>query len=247
MSRVVLVTGAASGIGAGLAAHFVSQKDRVIALDMDREGLASLAERLDNPNVLPAVADVTDNAQLEKVLAEAAAHFGPPEVLVNNAGITGGPKATTLHETPPELVDRVLDVNLRAVIRLSAAVLPAMLERRHGVIVNIASIAGLVAFPGRAAYSISKAAIIQVTRAIAVDYGHLGIRSVALCPGMIDTPMTHWRLAEPKLREEVLTRIPQRTIGTVSDVVAAVAFFASDQARYCNGAAIPIDGGYSAI
>ena len=189
MSRVVLVTGAASGIGAGLAAHFVNQKDRVIALDMDREGLASLAERLDNPNLLPAVADVTDNAQLEKVLAEAAAHFGPPEVLVNNAGITGGPKATTLHETPPELVDRVIDVNLRAVIRLSAAVLPSMLERRRGVIVNVSSIAGLVAFPARAAYSITKAAIVQVTRTIAVDYGHLGIRSVAICPGMIDTPM----------------------------------------------------------
>jgi len=247
MSRVVLVTGAASGIGAGLAERFVSLGDRVIALDMDGEGLASLAERLDSSNLVAAVADVTDDAQLEKVLVEAAAHFGPPDVLVNNAGITGGPKATTLHETPPELVDRVLDVNLRAVIRLSAAVLPSMLERRRGVIVNLSSIAGLVAFPARAAYSITKAAIIQVTRTIAVDYGHLGIRSVAICPGMIDTPMTHWRLAQPALREQVLARIPQREIGTVSDVVAAVVFFASDEASYCNGAAIPIDGGYSAI
>jgi NAD(P)-dependent dehydrogenase (short-subunit alcohol dehydrogenase family) len=104
-----------------------------------------------------------------------------------------------------------------------------------------------VAFPARAAYSITKAAVIQVTRVIAVDYGHQGIRSVALCPGVIDTPMTYWRLAQPALREEVLTRIPQRTIGTVSDVVGAAAFFASDEARYCNGAAIPIDGGYLAI
>ena len=247
MSRVVLVTGAASGIGAGLAAHFTYLGDRVVALDQDESGLASLAGRLDNPNLLPAVADVTDDGQLKNVLAQAAARFGSPDVLVNNAGITGGPKATTLHETPPELVDRVLDVNLRAVIRLSAAVLPSMLERRRGVIVNLSSIAGLVAFPGRAAYSITKAAIIQVTRTIAVDYGHLGIRSVAICPGMIDTPMTHWRLAQPALREEVLARIPQREIGTVSDVVAAVAFFASDEASYCNGAAIPIDGGYSAI
>jgi 2-(R)-hydroxypropyl-CoM dehydrogenase len=118
-----------------------------------------------------------------------------------------------------------------------------MLERGRGVVVNIASVAGLVAFPARAVYSISKAAVIQITRAIAADYGHLGIRSVSLCPGMIDTPMTHWRLAKPGLLEEVLARIPQRTIGTVSDVVSAVAFFASDEARYCNGAAIPIDGG----
>jgi len=242
-----MVTGAASGIGAGVAAHFISLGDQVIALDMDGDGLASLAGRLDNPNLLVMTADVTDDMQMERALADAAARFGSPNVLVNNAGITGGPQATTLHATPPDLVDRVFAVNVRAVIRLSAAVLPAMLERRRGVIVNISSIAGLVAFPGRAAYSISKAAIIQITRTIAVDYGHLGIRSVALCPGMIDTPMTHWRLSQPALREEVLARIPQRAIGTVSDVVAAVAFFTSDAASYCNGAAIPIDGGYSAV
>jgi NAD(P)-dependent dehydrogenase (short-subunit alcohol dehydrogenase family) len=247
MSRVVMVTGAASGIGAGIAERFVNLGDRVIALDMDERGLALFASRLDTPNLLLAVADVTDDAQLEKALADADARFGRPEVLVNNAGTTGGPQATTLHETPPEVVDHVLDVNLRAIIRLTAAVLPAMLEQGRGVIVNIASVAGLVAFPARAAYCISKAAVIQITRAIAVDYGHRGIRSVALCPGMIDTPMTHWRLAEPALREEVLGRIPQKRIGTVSDVVSAAVFFASDEASYCNGAAIPIDGGYLAI
>jgi NAD(P)-dependent dehydrogenase (short-subunit alcohol dehydrogenase family) len=242
-----MVTGAASGIGAGLASRFVSLGDRVIALDMDRGGLTSLADRLASPNLILALADVTDDAQVERALVESTARFGHPEVLVNNAGTTGGPQATTLHETPPDVVDRVVNVNLRAVIRLTAAVLPAMLERRRGVIVNIASVAGLVAFPARAAYSITKAAVIQVTRTIAVDYGHQGIRSIALCPGMIDTPMTHWRLAQPALREEVLARIPQRTIGTVSDVVGAAAFFASDEARYCNGAAIPIDGGYLAV
>ena len=247
MSRVVMVTGAASGIGAGLVSHFVSLGDRVIAIDMDRGGLTSLADRLASPNLMLALADVTDDAQVERALVDFTARFGHPEVLVNNAGTTGGPQATTLHETPPDVVDRVVNVNLRAVIRLTAAVLPAMLERRRGVIVNIASVAGLVAFPARAAYSITKAAVIQVTRTIAVDYGHQGIRSIALCPGMIDTPMTHWRLAQPALREEVLARIPQRTIGTVSDVVGAAAFFASDEARYCNGAAIPIDGGYLAI
>jgi NAD(P)-dependent dehydrogenase (short-subunit alcohol dehydrogenase family) len=242
-----MVTGAASGIGAGLASHFVSLGDRVIALDMDRGGLTSLADRLASPNLMLALADVTDDAQVKRALAESTARFGHPEVLVNNAGTTGGPQATTLHETPPDVVDRVVNVNLRAVIRLTAAVLPPMLERRRGVIVNIASVAGLVAFPARAAYSITKAAVIQVTRTIAVDYGHQGIRSIALCPGMIDTPMTHWRLAQPALREEVLARIPQRTIGTVPDVVGAAAFFASDEARYCNGAAIPIDGGYLAV
>lgn len=242
-----MVTGAASGIGAGIAARFISLGDQVVALDMDEKGLALLANRLNSPNLQIAAADVADDGQLAKVLSDTAARFGQPDVLVNNAGTTGGPQATTLHETPPEVVDRVLAVNLRAVIRLSAAVLPAMLGRRRGVILNIASVAGLVTFPARAAYSISKAAVIQVTRVIAADYGHLGIRSVALCPGMIDTPMTHWRLSQPELRDKVLACIPQRTIGAVSDVVSAAVFFASDEAGYCNGAAIPIDGGYSVI
>jgi NAD(P)-dependent dehydrogenase (short-subunit alcohol dehydrogenase family) len=242
-----MVTGAASGIGAGIVERFVSLGERVIAIDMDESGLASLGSRIASADLLLSMADVTDGAQVRKAIADAVTRFGHPEVLVNNAGTTGGPQATTLHETPPEVVDRVLDVNLRAVMRVSAAVLPAMLERGGGVILNIASVAGLVAFPARAAYSITKAAVIQVTRAIAVDYGDRGIRSVALCPGMIDTPMTHWRLAEPALRDEVLGRIPQKRIGTVSDVVSAVAFFASDEAGYCNGAVIPIDGGYLAI
>jgi NAD(P)-dependent dehydrogenase (short-subunit alcohol dehydrogenase family) len=242
-----MVTGAASGIGAGIAERFVNVGDQVIALDKDETGLVSLASRLGSTNLLPSIADITDGAQVKKALAEAVKRVGHPEVLVNNAGTTGGPQATTLHETPPEVFEHVLEVNLRAVIRLCTAVLPAMLDRGRGVIVNIASVAGLVAFPARAAYSISKAAVIQITRTIAVDYGHRGIRSIALCPGMIETPMTHWRLAEPALREEVLARIPQKTIGTVSDVVSAVAFFASDEASYCNGAAIPIDGGYLAI
>jgi NAD(P)-dependent dehydrogenase (short-subunit alcohol dehydrogenase family) len=247
VSRVVLVTGAASGIGAGITERFVNMGDQVIALDKDEAGLMSLARRLDSANLLSSIGDITDGAQVNKALAEAVKRVGHPEVLINNAGTTGGPQATALHETPSEVVDHVLDVNLRAIIRLCTAVLPAMLEQGHGVILNIASVAGLVAYPARAAYSISKAAVIQITRTIAVDYGHRGIRSVALCPGMIETPMTRWRLGEPGLGEEVLGRIPQKRIGTVSDVVSAAAFFASDEASYCNGAAVPIDGGYLAL
>jgi NADP-dependent 3-hydroxy acid dehydrogenase YdfG len=169
-----MVTGATSGIGAGIAERFLGMGDRVIALDLDEKGLVLLANRLDSTSLQIAVADIADDAQLAKALSDTAARCGQPDVLVNNAGTTGGPPATTLHETPPEVVDRVLAVNLRALIRLSAAVMPAMLGRRRGVILNIASVAGLVTFPARAVYSISKAAVIQVTRAIAADYGQLG-------------------------------------------------------------------------
>ena len=109
------------------------------------------------------------------------------------------------------------------------------------------SVAGLVAFPGRAAYNASKGGLIQLTRSIAVDYASRGIRCNALCPGMIDTPMTHWRLEQPALREQVLSRIPQNEVGVPGDVASAVAFLASDEARYFNGAALVMDGAYTAL
>jgi NAD(P)-dependent dehydrogenase (short-subunit alcohol dehydrogenase family) len=144
-----MVTRAASGIGAGIAARFLGMGDRVIALDKDENGLASLARELASANLLLSIADVTDGVQMEKVLGDAVTRFGHPEVLVNNAGTTGGPQATTLHETPPEVVDCVLDVNLRAVIQRSAAVLPGMLERGRGVIVNIASVTRVGCLPSQ--------------------------------------------------------------------------------------------------
>jgi NAD(P)-dependent dehydrogenase (short-subunit alcohol dehydrogenase family) len=173
--------------------------------------------------------------------------FDRIDVLVNNAGITGGEQATKLHATPIEAFDRVMAINVRGVFLCCRAALPIMLGQGGGVIVNLASVAGMVAFPGRAAYTASKGAVIQMTRSIAADYAAEGIRCNALCPGMIDTPMTHWRLEQPKLRAEVLARIPQREIGTVEDVAGAVAFLAGPDARYFNGAAIAMDGGYVAI
>ncbi len=117
-------------------------------------------------------------------------------------------------------------MNLRGPFLLCRAALPVMLEQGRGIIVNVASVAGLVAFPGRAAYTASKGALVQLTRSVAVDYGARGIRCNALCPGMIDTPMTRWRLEQPALREQVLAGIPQGEIGTVDDVASAVAFLA---------------------
>jgi NAD(P)-dependent dehydrogenase (short-subunit alcohol dehydrogenase family) len=141
----------------------------------------------------------------------------------------------------------VVAANIRGPFLLCRRALPAMVAQGRGVVVNIASVAGLVAFPGRAAYSITKGALIQLTRSITVDYGRHGVRAVSICPGMIETPLTRWRLEDAGLREEVLARIPQREIGTIAQVVAAVQFLASEDASYFNGAALAMDGGYLAI
>jgi NAD(P)-dependent dehydrogenase (short-subunit alcohol dehydrogenase family) len=245
MSRVVLVTGGASGIGREIALHFLEAGDRVAVLDQDSRGMSTLEAGQDT--LLKIEGDVSDAGDAGRCVDEIESAFGPVDVLINNAGTAGGPHATTVHETSLEDFDRVMAINVRGPFLLCRRVLPSMVARRRGVIVNIASVAGLVAFPGRAAYSMTKGALIQLTRSITADYALHGVRAVSLCPGMIVTPLTQWRFDDPVLREEVLARIPQREFGAVSQVAAAVKFLSSDEAAYFNGAALPMDGGYLAL
>ena len=250
MNRAVLVTGAASGIGRAIASRFLREGDRVAAIDLDLAAL-EIARSESWSNVgdrfMPIVADVSNARDAAAAVAEARERFGRIDVLVNNAGITGGPQATKLHETSVEDFDRVWGVNGRGVFLMCRAALPHMLAQGAGAIVNIASVAGIVAFPARAAYNASKGAVVMLTRSVAVDYAAAGIRCNAVCPGMIDTPMTHWRLEQPELRAQVTARIPQGDVGGVDDVASAVWFLASAEARYLNGSSLVVDGGYSSI
>jgi NAD(P)-dependent dehydrogenase (short-subunit alcohol dehydrogenase family) len=250
MSRVVLVTGAASGNGRAIAKRFLEHGDRVAAIDLTDSEIRARA--LDDwadcsERVLGIAADVASESGMSEAVAQVVDRFGRVDVLINNAGITGNSDATRLHTTPVAEFDNVMAVNVRGVFLGCRSVLPVMIEQGQGVIVNIASIASMVAFPGRAAYSASKGAVLQLTRSIAVDYAASGIRCNALCPGMIETPMTKWRLDDPELRQQVLARIPQREIGTVEDVAAAVMFLSGPESRYLNGSALVVDGGYTAI
>ena len=251
MNRAVLVTGAASGIGRAITSRFLAEGDRVAAVDVDRDALdatrkaswADAGERLAS-----IAADVSSATDVESAVADAGRRFGRLDVVVNNAGITGGPRATKTHETPVEDFDRVWGVNGRGVFLMCRAALERMLAQDGGgVIVNIASVAGFVAFPGRAAYTMTKGAVVALTRSIAVDYAAAGIRCNCVCPGMIDTPMTHWRLEQADLRAQVVARIPQGDVGSVDDVASAVWFLASNEARYLNGSALVVDGGYSSL
>ena len=250
MNRAVLVTGAASGIGRAIASRFLREGDRVAAMDLDLAAL-EIARSESWPNVgerfMPIAADVSNARDAAAAVAQARERFGRIDVLVNNAGITGGPQATKLHETSVEDFDRVWGVNGRGVFLMCRAALPHMLAQGAGAIVNIASVAGIVAFPARAAYNASKGAVVMLTRSVAVDYAAAGIRCNAVCPGMIDTPMTHWRLEQPELRAQVTARIPQGDVGGVDDVASAVWFLASTEARYLNGSSLVVDGGYSSI
>jgi NAD(P)-dependent dehydrogenase (short-subunit alcohol dehydrogenase family) len=138
-------------------------------------------------------------------------------------------------------------VNVRGPFLCSRAALPAMLGAGSGHIITIASVAGLVAFPGRCAYTASKGAVLMLTRSIAVDYAAAGIRANAVCPGMVDTPMTSWRLDQPRLRAEVESKIPVGRVAAPEEIADAVAVLASGRLAYLTGHALVVDGGMTAL
>lgn len=238
MSRVAIVTGAGSGIGLASSLRLREDGMTVIALDVNVEAAAEAS-----PNAL--ALDVSDAAQVADVMAEVLRRWPRVDVLVNNAGITGSAEATTAHETPVEEFDRVMAVNVRGPFLCSRAVLPSMIGAGGGHIITIASAAGIVAFPGRCAYTTSKGAALQLARSMAVDYGRLGIRSNAVCPGMVETPMTQWRLDQPDLRDRTESQIPMGRVASPEEIADVVSVLASGRMAYANGAALVIDGGWT--
>jgi NAD(P)-dependent dehydrogenase (short-subunit alcohol dehydrogenase family) len=237
---VAVVTGGASGIGLATCGRLRDEGFTVAALDMKPDGAAGTA-------AIALRCDVTEPGDVDQAMSEAAARLGPIDVLVNNAGITGSRAAARCHETPVQEWDRVQAVNVRGPFLCSRAVLPSMIARGSGHIITIASIAGLVAFPGRCAYTASKGAALMLTRSIAVDYAAAGIRANAVCPGMVYTPMTSWRLDQPDLRTEVEDRIPAGRVAEPEEIADAVALLASGRLGYMTGHPLVLDGGMSAL
>jgi NAD(P)-dependent dehydrogenase (short-subunit alcohol dehydrogenase family) len=237
---VALVTGAASGIGRACVERLTSDGVVVAAVDLDRAAMRGLG-------TLALAADVTDADALADAVARVEADLGTLDAVVNVAGITGSRAAAECHVTPVEEWRRVLDVNLTGTFLVCRAVLPGMLARGGGCIVNIASAAGLVAFPGRCAYTASKGGVVQLTRSLAADYAAHGIRANAICPGMVDTPMTRWRLQDPDLEAAVLAKIPAGRVATTGEVAQAVALMVRGELPYMNGAMLVLDGAWTAV
>jgi NAD(P)-dependent dehydrogenase (short-subunit alcohol dehydrogenase family) len=233
--RYAVVTGGASGIGRATTSRLVADGVHVAVLD--------LRAPEDSDADLVLAADVTDADDVARAVKEVLGSFGRIDVLVNNAGITGSAEATVCHETPVEEWDRVMAVNVRGPFLCTRAVLPGMLGRGSGHVITIASVAGLVAFPGRCAYTTSKGAAVQFTKSLAVDYAAAGIRANAVCPGMVETPMTQWRLDVPELRAKVEATIPLGRVARPEEIADAVSLLASGRLAYMTGHALVVDGG----
>jgi NAD(P)-dependent dehydrogenase (short-subunit alcohol dehydrogenase family) len=237
--RVALVTGGGSGIGRASCARLLQDGFRLAVLDLDGAAAAEAA----GPDGLGLAADVADATSVERAVKTAVAEFGRIDVLFNNAGITGSPAATRCHETPIEEWDRVLGVNLRGPFLVTHAVLPVMLDRGGGQVINLVSIAGIVATRGRCAYTASKGGALMFTKSLAADYAADGIRANAICPGWVHTPMTAWRLEDPELGPRAVAGIPMGRVARPEEIAELVSVLAGDRLAYVTGSAFVIDGG----
>lgn len=248
-NAVAVVTGAASGIGRATAAQLAREGYDVAMMDLDTVGLAATRDQIKaaGGQAHQFAVDLCDPLAVGSITREIAVTVGSPAVLVNVAGI--GVAATVL-ETSDEDWNRVLAVNLTGPFLTTRAILPLMLDRGGGVIVNIASVAGQVGMPRRAAYCASKAGLVGLTKAIAVDHARDGIRSIAICPGTVETEWIGKILANAPdpaaAREAMAARQLDGRMGTPQEIAATVAFVAGPGGRFINGTALVIDGGMTA-
>jgi NAD(P)-dependent dehydrogenase (short-subunit alcohol dehydrogenase family) len=247
--KVAIITGAASGIGAGTAEVFNEQGARLVLVDRDADGLEATARSLPAApgNVVTYAGDVADPETARAAERLAQETFGGADILFNNAGVMTSGEFRDVDEAA---WDDVLDINLRGIYLMCRAVLPGMLERGRGAIVNTSSVMAFLTEPGYEAYTTSKAGIIGLTKALAVSYATRGIRVNCICPGWVDTPMNQ-RLAEElggidKLTPLILKQQPNGRMLSPREIGNAVAFLASDDASGITGAALYVDGGASA-
>ena len=272
--KAALVTGGALGIGRGIAEAFVAAGASVAIADIDpdaaRDAVIELTASAAEPStgaptggdrargarpadrVIATVGDVSSAADAARMVDETVAMFGRLDVLVNNAGIAPLDWYARLEDISEEVWDRTIDVNLKGMFLMSRAAIPHIRAAGGGTIINLASVQGLQSMPRVSAYAASKGGILSLTRAMAMDYAHEGIRAVAICPGTMDSAMVRsMARAEGGDEDDNIRRYgavhPLGRIGTPADVGAAAVFLASDAASFITGEHLNVDGGFMAL
>jgi NAD(P)-dependent dehydrogenase (short-subunit alcohol dehydrogenase family) len=237
--ETALVTGAARGIGYGIASVLLAAGARVIIADVDDEAARAAADSL-GAGATAEPFDVTSEAAVEAALARIDAAT-PLTLIINNAGVAE--PVAPIRRQSLDAWQRVMDVNVRGPFLVSRAALTRMIPRRRGAIVNVASIAGLVGFAGSNAYGVSKAAA-MMTQTLAGEVAKFGIRVNAVAPGVIEAPIL---TTVPAETDALVSRVPLGRLGTPVDVGHAVAFLGSAAASYISGVVLPVDGGWTAF
>ena len=240
--KVVIVTGAGSGIGEGIARRFSAEGACVVLAGRTREKLDAVAETLPPDRTLVKVTDVSKYRQVEALVDAAVRKFGQLDVMVNNAGIAPEGKVT---EATLEEWEQTMATNAGGVFHGCRAAMPHLV-RTQGCIVNMASVSGLGGDWGLSFYNASKGAIVNFTRALALDHGKDGVRVNAVAPSFTLTPMTEDMQGDRKLLAKFRERMPLGRPATPADVAGAVAFLASNDAAMVTGVCLPVDGGVTA-
>ncbi len=244
--KIAIVTGGGRGIGRAIATAMAREGAFVVVIDRNQElGAQTAADLVAAGGQAEFIrADVSRKEEVEQAIAQVLERHGRVDILVNNAGVHD---ARPFWEEPEELWDRMYRVNVLGTVFPSQAVVRHMIPRQQGVIVNIASKAGVVGEPGHAAYSASKGAVISLTREMAIELAPYGIRVNAVCPGPVETDMLYTAIPDEEARRELAASVPLGRLGRPEDIAATVVFLASDESAWCTGQAISVDGGMSIL
>ncbi|MGA0794524.1 MAG: 3-oxoacyl-ACP reductase FabG [Quisquiliibacterium sp.] len=236
--KVAIITGAASGIGLATARRYLDEGARVAIVDIGADRVRQACEQLGGDSVAGHVVDVTDRAQIDAMVTEVKRRWGRIDVLVNNAGITKDARLVRMTEAQ---FDQVIAVNLKGVFECAQAVAATMIEQRAGVIINASSVVGLYGNFGQTNYAAAKAGVIGFSQTWARELGPHGVRSVAVCPGFVQTPILD--TIPENVMQALLEKVPLGRLARPEEIASVYAFLASDDASYINGVAIEVSGG----
>lgn len=240
--KVVVITGAGSGIGEGTAMRFAREGATVVLSGRRREKLEAVMAKLDADRAMVQVADVGDETQASQLIEATIARFGQIDVLVNNAGVAVMGKIADLSTDDWR---KVMSADVDGVFFCTRAAMPYLVKSR-GCVVNTSSVSGLGGDWGMTVYNAAKGAVTNLTRALAMDYGRDGVRVNAVCPSLTNSEMTSDMQDNKDSISKFMERIPLGRAADPDDIAAVIAFLASDDARFVTGVNLPVDGGLSA-
>jgi meso-butanediol dehydrogenase/(S,S)-butanediol dehydrogenase/diacetyl reductase len=242
IGKTVIVTGAGSGIGRGIAECFAEEGANVVLAGRTRAKLDAVVQRLEPTRTFVQPCDVARHEQVQRLVDAAVQRFGGLDVMVNNAGVAPEGSAT---DASLDDWQRALDVDLSGTFYGCKAALPHLLKRQ-GCIVNVASVSGLGADWALTPYNAAKGGVVNLTRALALDYGRQGVRINSVCPSLTRSAMTEDMLADRELMARFMERLPLGRPAEPADIAGVVAFLASADAAFVNGVNLPVDGGLTA-